>query len=105
MNIHITHPDTDLGDPKVVGKLIRTFAKEILENQDDPDKKTEALDQSARGLARILLGQDPNYSGPPWFSPGQIDEYVAREGGVPRAEDPEETIAHALVQLATKLHE
>lgn len=92
-----------LGDPTVVGALLRTFASRVLTSDyADEGELEKDVDAGSRVLARVLLGQDQQFGGSPWNSPGQIDVYVARRKGVDSS-DPVERVAGALVDMITDL--
>lgn len=92
-----------LGDPAVVGSLLRTYASRVLTTKyASDDAFAKDVDSGARALARVFLGQDPRFPGPPWFSPGQIDVYVGKWSGTDSA-DPEERVAGGVLDLVKEL--
>lgn len=96
---------TYLGDSTVVSRLLVQYASNILKRswKDDNDL-SKAADQGARIVAKILLGQDKQYSGPAWNSPGQIDRHVSHWCGV-ESDDPEERVAGGLIALLAELYQ
>ena len=94
-----------LGDIKVVSGLLKDFVNAFLsrEFRDDEEAAEYFADSPTTDiLTEILLGKDKNFSGPSWFSPGQIDVHVAKLCGYIN-EEPEQRIAFTLIDLAEGL--
>jgi hypothetical protein len=91
-----------LGDPEVVGNLLRTFRDAALKrrNSEMDSEEVSVCDHGhALALADIFLGKVPSYAPMiPWNSPGQIDRWVADELHRPgfEGQSPEHTIANAM---------
>lgn len=95
----------NLNDVRSVGALLTKYAVYVLSTEGtDPEARAARVTESARKLARVFLGKEKGWNGSGWFSPGQIDEYLAEKTGVDET-DPVERVAGALVQMAVDLVE
>jgi hypothetical protein len=92
-----------LGDPEVVGNLLRKYRDMVVESHKskmDPEERMACDHGYALGMAEIFLGKVPAYVPMiPWNSPGQIDRWVASELHRPgfEGQTPEQTIANAML--------
>lgn len=84
-----------LGDSAVVNGLLRNFIGSLFAKDATTD---DEVDQAARSLAKVFLGEDESYPAPFWNAPGLIDAHLAAELNLVQ-EDPETVVAHALVEL------
>ena len=91
-----------LGDPEVVGNLLRKYRDAVVESRKskmDPEERLACDRGYALGMADIFLGKVPTYAPMiPWNSPGQIDRWVADELHRPgfEGQTPEQTVANAM---------
>jgi hypothetical protein len=91
-----------LGDPEVVGNLLRKYRDAAVESRKskmDPEERIACDHGYALGMADIFLGKVPAFAPMiPWNSPGQIDRWVASELHRPgfEGQSPEHTIANAM---------
>ena len=91
-----------LGDPEVVGNLLRKYRDAAVESRKskmDPEERIACDHGYALAMADIFLGKMPAYAPMiPWNSPGQIDRWIASELHRPgfEGQTPEHTIANAM---------
>ena len=92
-----------LGDPEVVGNLLRKYRDMAVESRNtilDPEERLACDHGYALGMAEIFLGKSPAYAPIiPWNSPGQIDRWIASELHRPgfEGETPEQIVANAML--------
>ncbi len=92
-----------LGDPEVVGNLLRKYRDMVVESRKskmDPEERMACDHGYALGMVEIFLGKAPSFAPMiPWNSPGQIDRWVASELHRPgfEGQTPEQTIANAML--------
>ncbi|HAO81021.1 MAG TPA: hypothetical protein DCQ92_19040 [Verrucomicrobia subdivision 3 bacterium] len=92
-----------LGDPEVVGNLLRKYRDMAVESRKtkmDPEERMACDHGYALGMAEIFLGKAPSFAPMiPWNSPGQIDRWIASELHHPgfEGQTPEQTIANAIL--------
>jgi hypothetical protein len=92
-----------LGDPEVVGNLLRKYRDMAVESRKtkmDPEERMACDHGYALGMAEIFLGKMPAYAPMiPWNSPGQIDRWIASELHRPgfEGENPEQIVANAML--------
>ena len=93
-----------LNDGQVVSSLLRTWVSNVLNSDhDDYEELLKRIDESARKLAGIFLGQDERYHHTKWNSPDNIDVWLAEKAGVD-SQDPTERVAGALLDMLNKLY-
>jgi hypothetical protein len=92
-----------LGDPEVVGNLLRKYRDMAVESRKtkmDPAERMACDHGYALGMAEIFLGKVPAYAPIiPWNLPGQIDRWIASElhrSGF-EGETPEQIVANAML--------
>jgi hypothetical protein len=83
-----------LGNYNVVSNLLRNFIRDVFSRGFHEDN----LESRARDTARILIGMDHDYPGPPWYSAQQIVPYIANLEGI-QSDDPIEVITGALLNM------
>ena len=92
-----------LGDPEVVGNLLRKYRDMAVESRNtilDPEERLACDHGYALGMAEIFLGKSPAYAPIiPWNSPGQIDRWIASELHRPgfEGQTPEQIVANAML--------
>jgi|GEM_PF-3115904 len=92
-----------LGDPEVVGNLLRKYRDMAVESRKtklDPEERMACDHGYALGMAEIFLGNVPAYAPMiPWNSPGQIDRWIASELHRPgfEGETPDQIVANAML--------
>jgi hypothetical protein len=91
-----------LGDPEVVGNLLRKYRDAAVESRKlkmDPEERIACDHGYALAMADIFLGKVSAYAPMiPWNSPGQIDRWIASElhrHGF-EGQTPEQTVANAM---------
>ena len=91
-----------LGDPEVVGNLLRKYRDAAVESRKskmDPEERIVCDHGYALAMADIFLGKVPAFAPMiPWNSPGQIDRWIASELHRPGfdGQTPEQTVANAM---------
>ncbi len=90
-----------LGNPQVVSSLLRDFVGTLLSGKYEWSLGDET-EKLVHPLAKIFLGQDPNYPGLEFNQPGCIDAYLAKELGL-SDKDSEERVCVALILLLREL--
>ena len=92
-----------LGSYTTIQSLLRLFIKDVLENYGKEEFPT-LVDQKARSLAKVFLGDNKRYPGPTWNQPGEVDVYLARVEGID-SKDPIERVAGALINMIVEILE
>ena len=87
-----------LGNTRIVGDLLRRFAADVIDTKFEAHELTGEIDK----LAAIFLGQDPEYPGPNWNSPGQIDAYLASTLNIHETE-PRKIVGTAITVMLNEL--
>jgi hypothetical protein len=91
-----------LGDPEVVGNLLRKYRDAAVESRKskmDPEERIACDHGYALAMADIFLGKVLAFAPMiPWNSPGQIDRWIANELHRPGfdGQTPEQTVANAM---------